>query len=340
MIITSGRYYRLLMGGWDSTLTVAQNATAIDASLESAEAQGALKVLFQTALAAERLIADEFVRTILFSCSRALALMLESSVSLNAINNNANALAQIKDLVNDSGYFIKRLDVTTSGTFTIPAGGLEALYLLACGVGGTGGASIAGTSASGGSGAELRGVLVPKNLLPTSNTAYTISSTVGTPTTFGSLLSAASGVNGSTSSGNNSGGGSTLYGGAADGLFTTNLDNAFFHFKSFSEQGGYGGARVLGGEGESGENGITGVGGAGGNDGPVGSGFAGTGICSGGGGGGDNNFAGSPIAAGESAGATAHGSGGGGGGANNTYGTTGGTGGPSKLWIYYVEGRP
>jgi hypothetical protein len=340
MIITSGRYYRLLMGGWDSTLTVTQNATAIDASLESAEAQGALKVLFQTALAAERLIESEYVRTILFSCSRALALMLESSVSLNAINNNANALAQINLLVNASGYFIKRTATTTSSTFTIPAGGLEALYLLACGIGGAGGNAINGTSASGGSGAETKGVLVPKNLLPTSNTAYTVSSTVGTPTTFGSLLSAASGATGSTSSGNNTGGGSTLYGGSAAGLLTTDVDNAFFHIKSFSQQGAYGGARNGNAAGSAGQNGITGAGGAGGNNSPAVGGSAGTGICSGGGAGGDNGFNGTNPAAGANAISSSYGSGGGGGACYNDAASNGGTGGPSKLWIYYVEGRP
>lgn len=333
MIITSGRYYRLLMGGWDSTLTVAQNATAIDASLESAEAQGALKVLFQTALAAERLIESEYVRTILFSCSRALALMLESSVSLNAINNNANALAQIQTLVNASGYYIKRTATTTSGTFTVPAGGLEALYLLACGVGGTGGAGNASFPGAGGSGAETKGVLVPKNLLPVSNTAYTISSTVGTPTTFGSLLSASSGVNGANLSSNTAGGGSTLYGGSAEGLLITDVDNAFFHIKSFSEQGGYGGGRTL-----AGEAGVTGSGGAAGTSGGGRGGGAGTGICSGGGGGFDS--AGGGTADGESALASSYGSGGGGGEDVSSGANPGGTGGPSKLWIYYVEGRP
>ncbi len=332
MIITSGRYYRLLMGGWDSTLTVAQNATAIDASLESAEAQGALKVLFQTTLAAERLVESEYVRTILFSCSRALALMLESSVSLNAINNNANALAQINTLVNASGYFIKRTTATTSGTFTIPAGGLEALYLLACGVGGTGGAG-GSLGGAGGSGAELRGVLVPKNLLPTSNTAYTISATPGTPTTFGSLLSAASGANGATSSiVTTTGGGSTLYGGAAEGLLTTDVDNAFFHLKSFSEQGGYGGGSLV-----AGEAGVTGVGGAAGTS-VLRGGRAGTGICSGGGGGFDSGGGGTDD--GQSALASSYGSGGGGGEDVSSGSNPGGTGGPSKLWIYYVEGRP
>jgi hypothetical protein len=298
--------------------------------------------LFQTALAAERLIESEYVRTILFSCSRALALMLESSVSLNAIYNNSNALAQIQTLVNASGYFIKRTATTTSGTFTIPAGGLEALYLLACGIGGAGGNAVVNTAASGGSGAETKGVLVPRNLLPTSNTAYTVSSTVGTPTTFGSLLSAASGVTGSTSSGNNTGGGSTLYGGSAAGLITTAVDNAFFHIKSFSQQGGYGGARGSDsgagtGPGVAGQNGITGAGGAGGDSNQ--GGLAGTGICSGGGGGGDSRFANS-TSAGQSAIASSYGSGGGGGASSTANASNGGTGGPSKLWIYYVEGRP
>ena len=84
---------------------------------------------------------------------------------------------------------------TSSGTFTVPTGTTR-IFITACGPGGNGGACVCGYG--GGGGGSGRAIVdYPINVTPAEQISVTIG-TPGSPTTFGSYLSLASGSNGSS----------------------------------------------------------------------------------------------------------------------------------------------
>lgn len=279
-------------------------------------------------------LADTDAINALALSSEPLALIFNNERLTALFFANATFKTAVETAVNDvDGYLYRDILTAASGNWTCPASGISAMYLLGSGIGGNG-ANASGSGGRGGSGGELKGVLVPVASLPAanSNTAYANPASVGTPTTFGALLSAASGANGSAT-----GGGSTTNGGAAAGLSNNTVDSAAWHKLTFSNIGGAGGAggNGAGVSGSAGTAGATGSGGAGAT-GPTVSAGQGTGLGSAGGGGYDT---GNPLSFANGSAATDPGCGGGGGNSSSSGNGTGGPGGPAKQWVYTVRKR-
>lgn len=342
MSTTSMRLYRLLLGGWDQSDTVANNTAALDAELTNVNAWGALWLLMNNSTTAQNLADSGYARELLFKSSAALGIALSSPIFTAAIFGNSYYQTELEAIVSGGSYFIKSATITATGTWNIPANGLQAMYVLALGHGGNGGNQAGAQSGQGGSGGELTGRIISKSMLPSSNVSVTIPTSSGTATTFGTLVSAESGVDGSTTESQNPGGGSDVNGGSAK-ISNVDLDSAAWHLDYFNLQGGYGGRSYNEADSlsQAGEDGINGTGGAVATAGSSSDeqGKAGTGFGSGGSSGYADNGSTATID-GESAAANSGCGGGGSASADGSPGgSNGGTGGTGKVWVYYVEGR-
>lgn len=297
----------------------------------------ALQYLIQNPAIHDAILASSTGRTNLASTSEALAFILNDSTYRSKFLANSNFKTALESAVNNSTY-LYRETVTATGNYTPNAAGIAAMFIVAVGKGGTGGTANNNRGGQGGSGGQMVGKHIPVASIPTTAVSCTIPTSAGSPTTFGALVSATSGTNGSASNSTNSGGGTGS--GAAANMTNTNLDTAAWHYNDFTEQGGDGGKGGTDGgtqQGEAGEAGVSGSGGSAGVNSSA-AGGAGSGLCSGGGGGYVTNVS-SGLRNGTAA--TDPGCGGGGGNSHDgdaSYGS-GGAGGPAKIWVYTVRKR-
>jgi hypothetical protein len=171
--------------------------------------------------------------------------LIKNPVLANLIESEINA--------NPTNFIVKRLQITSSGTWTPPAT-LSFLAVLCLGAGGNAGVmSGANVYSEGGSGGESKCVVLYDNF-PTSPVTVTI----GTPntgntvqagsTSFGSICTAVGGFNGGVDFTINNlshrkGGGTTTNGGRKQ-LNGTNVDTVIIQNRPFSQQGGNGGGSV------------------------------------------------------------------------------------------------
>jgi hypothetical protein len=268
---------------------------------------------------------------VLLASSTGLSLILNSLELRLKLFNDSELMQMLSSYVNDSNYFIKRQKYTSTTVFN-PTNGVKYLAALCVGHGGDGWSVVAASNESGqgGTGGEVACRVFKETELPSGAVTFTIPTSSGSATTFGALLSAASGVDGSQSSAINSGPGTTTnseYHQASD------PNGHIFQLESFAFKGADGGGG--GTSPDAGESGFYGSGGSIDSGGPNGGG-AGSGMSSGGAGGDDDT---GNSAVGEDA--TDPGCGGGG----AFYGTTddaaanGGAGGPAESYAFYVQGR-
>ena len=303
----------------------------------------ALQYLIENPSVHNAILASSTGRTNLASTSEALATILNNSVYRAKFLANSSFRTAMEAAVNN-GTYLYRETVTATGNYTPNAAGIAAMFVVAIGAGGTGGTATNSYGGQGGSGGEISGKHIAVANLPVAAVACTIP-TVGSNTTFGALLTATTGANGTATNTARSGGGSTTAGGTASGLTSTNLDTAAWHYADFTKQGGNGGAGGtdpdLGGT-QSGVIGVAGLTGSGGTaaTGAGTAGGAGSGISSGGGGGYATDV-GTGIRNGTAATAS-FGCGGGGGNSNDGDGSygAGGAGTIGKIWVYTVRNRP
>ncbi|MEZ0374918.1 MAG: hypothetical protein ACAI44_37880 [Candidatus Sericytochromatia bacterium] len=335
MAYTSGKYFRQLLGGWDSSLTVIQRATALDLTLTEAVSRGAWKALLMSPAARARLFGDMAAMEVIAYSSQALADILNYPAASADMYAVANAAAQLESLVNDSNAFLLRSSYTSgSGNYTVHANGINALYLLAQASSGNAAGGTTSLSGGGASGGETVGYRYPSNSLPaaSSTIAYSIG-TVGANTTFGSQSATA----GNSASGVTPGAavGTTTNGGGASNLLNTSPGSAAWQKDSFRNIGAAGGlGNTTSSNGDPGLAGAAGAGGAGGISSSKGGG-AGTGLGSGGGGGYGNANA---AVAGGSAAANS-GCGPGGGNRTSSGTSAAGTAGTGGAWAYAIKKR-
>ena len=301
----------------------------------------ALRYCMESPVLREAVLADPTARTTLTQTSEALAYILNTeTLRLEFLKDSAFVTALQAAVHN--GSYLYRETLTSTGNYTPHMDGVAAMYVVAVGRGGQGATANNNYGGQGGSGGEIAGGYIPVSDIPTTPVACTLPTSAGTPTTFGSLVSADSGVNGARAYTMVTGGGSTTGGGAVTGLTNNTLDSAAFHIYDFTEQGGDGGRSGADPDipattqaGLPGEAGLIGSGGTAGVNASA-AGGAGSGISSGGGGG----FA-TDVGTGIRDGGNAinPGCGGGGGNSNDGDGSygAGGDGGTAKIWIYTVR---
>lgn len=330
-----GAFKALVKSG---TLVALLNSSAAFAALHGSDT--ALQYAISNPLVQDAILASSAGRTSLAGTSEALATILNDSALRDKFLDDSNFKTALETATNNSTY-LYRETVTATGNYTPHADGIAAMFIVAVGPGGSGGTANNNRGGSGGSAGAMSGKQIAVASIPSSPVACAVPTTAGTSTSFGALLTVASGVNGSATSSTTTGGGTTSGGGVASGLSNTNLDAAAWHYADFVEQGGDGGGGGIDGGPQSGINGEAGVTGSGGTGATSANpaGGAGSGFCSGGGGGFATNV-GTGIRNGTAA--TAPGCGGGGGNSNDGDGSygAGGAGGPGKIWVYTVRNRP
>lgn len=288
-------------------------------------------------IAGAELAASDTATELISNTSSAILTVVTTPAYLDYWNNTPANKARMQARINASGSKLVRTAFTSSGTWTLPVGGVVGFSAFAQGGGGNGGASgnsAAAQSGGGGSGGESKAISITSGL-PVANQTITIG-TAGAVSTVGAILSAAAGVTGQT------GTGAAVSGGGTDSgtIYDTDPANAIWQHTA-SKQGASGGAATGSTgdfDGNAGGNGLTGTGGAGGlNDGGSAlGGAAGTGFGSGGGSGSGFWPGGAAVTAGAAASANT-GSGGGGAGASASATASGGAGGTGYIVVYAVK---
>lgn len=246
------------------------------------------------------LAASDSATEAIAASSGALLTIVSDASLLNLWANNTGNKARMEAQVNAPGSKLVRVDYTSNGsyTYTVPAEGLVALGYFLTGGGGKGGDAYASRWAgTGGSGAEAVYGFITSGL-PAGGTD--INTTIGfqnQSSTITGIVTAAAGVQGSSSYGDSPGSNLNLGGGSDTGAtpFDTDPLNALWQSNTGTRQGGRGGGRSGtnsqpsgGSPGSDGFPGLDGTGGGangflnGNNAGPA---SGGSGLCSGGGGG-------------------------------------------------------
>ncbi len=328
----------LYLGPWIEVLKAVElnalinSPTALTAMFGSSTA---LSNLFD--IAGAELAASDTATELISNTSSAILTVVTTPAYLDYWNNTPANKARMVARINASGSKLVRTAFTSSGTWTLPVGGVVGFSAFAQGGGGNGGASGNSGQANaggGGSGGESKSISLTSGL-PVGNLTITIG-TAGAVSTVGAILSAAAGATGAT------GGGTSATGGGTDSgtIYDTDPANAIWQHTA-SKQGASGGVATGSNgdfDGYAGGNGLTGAGGAGGlNDsGSALGGAAGTGFGSGGGGGSGFWPGAAAVTAGSAASANT-GSGGGGAGASASATASGGAGGTGYIVVYAVK---
>lgn len=327
----------LYLGPWIEVL----KAVELNALLNSPTALAAMfasATAFSNILdtAGAQLAASDTATELISNTSSAILTVVTNPTYLNYWNNTPANKTRMQARINASGSKLVRTAFTSSGTWTLPVGGVVGFAAFAQGGGGNGGASNnsgQANSGGGGSGGESETISITTGL-PVANQTVTVGG-AATASSVGALITAAAGVTGNT------GGGAAVSGGGTTSgtIYDTDPANAIWQHTA-SKQGASGGAATGSNadfDGNAGGAGLTGSGGAGGlNDGGSAlGGAAGTGFGSGGGSG--SGIYPSGAGAGNGSAASANtGSGGGGAGASASTTGSGGAGGSGYVVIYAV----
>ncbi len=282
------RHFDALMRGWNLDDTGVNNASALDYFYDTGVKLGAFQSMLEIDWVLDDLLTNALPLNVICRTSDILGMMLNLDRVRAYLTAGSTFLTALEAQVNRSDSFLKRDTFNASGTWTYPAttgiysSGVHALQVVTLGPAGTAAAAASPRSGGGGAGGQLKVDQIAELSLPTANVTVTLPAAgSGSPSTFGSLTSAAAGANAiNTAGGVAAGGGSTVN---SSYFNTTGLDSVPWHIGSCSIKGGDGGQSVASAaNGSDGTAGASGSGGAGSTADTTPAG-AGTGLGSGGG---------------------------------------------------------
>lgn len=201
----------------------------------------ALELLFQNAYATEYLADSDIATESLMASTNALSKFVDSQLAIAAYNKTTSRRNRINSFVNRTGYKLKRVIATSTGTFTYTGTPVK-MALLRIGSGGNGSSvtSSAYNGYGGGGGQILNEILTSG--FPTSGATITIANATATSVTGATSAASAVNANNTTTSpgaGTTSGDDITTY--AQNVINMSDLANNFWSYGNYSLKGGNGG---------------------------------------------------------------------------------------------------
>lgn len=305
---------------------ILSSATAFAIIVQSAKA---LELMFANPYAVEYLADSENAVALMMASSSALTKFVDSQLAISAFNKTSTRRARINSYINKTGFKLKRVYLTASGTLTY-TGTVVKMALFMVGSGGNG-ASVTSTNYNGygGGGGQIVNQVLTSGF-PASGSSVTIAN--ATTTSIASFGTTALSAVNATNSVNSPGAGTTTGDDISSyitGVINTDILNNFWSYGNFTLKGGDGEGSGLSASVANASFGSIGNKSKYDGDGAD----AGIGISAGGRQGGGTTYS----EAGEAALPSSYGSGGGGGVANiSTSGSSGGNGATGLVCVHII----
>lgn len=200
----------------------------------------ALELLFANPYAVEYLADSDNAVGILMASSSALSKFVDSQLAIAAFNKTAARRSRINSYINKTGYKLKRVYLTTSGTLTY-TGTVVKMALFMVGSGGNGATTTSSnTNGYGGGGGQIVNQILTSGF-PASGSAVTIAN--ATTTSIASFATTALSAVNATNSVNSPGAGTTTgddISSYINGVINTDVLNNFWSYGNFTLKGGDG----------------------------------------------------------------------------------------------------
>lgn len=216
---------------------ILNSSTAFNIVVQSPKA---LDFLFANPYAVNYLADSETATALLMASSSALIKFVDSQMAISAFNKTSERRTRINSYINKTGYKLKRVYLTASGTLTYTGTALK-MALFMVGSGGNGASTTSSnTNGYGGGGGQIVNQVLTSGF-PASGSAVTISNATTTSiASFGTTaLSAVNATNAVTSSGAGTTSGDDISS-YINGVINSDILNNFWSYGNFTLQGGHG----------------------------------------------------------------------------------------------------